>query len=99
MTGNVVTFEQLGASIWEAVRRHDSVAIEILRYYSRRNTDKAECVMRDAVSAKFDVDNADDFVRGAYHCLCGLELLEPYIDKEGVECARITPSGRDVLGL
>lgn len=96
MNGSV-TFEELGASIWEAVRRHDSVATEILRYYSRRNVDKAECVMRDAVSAKFDVDNADDFVRGAYHCLCGVGYLEPYIDKEGVECARLTDKGKGAL--
>jgi len=94
---NGMPFSNFGSCIWQDVRKNDGVAMAILRYYSGRN-DKAESVMRGAVSKKFRIDNPDDFVSGAYHCLCGIGLLDPYIDKEGVECAKLTAAGRAMLG-
>lgn len=86
-----VTFEELGCSIWNTVRKLDNVGLDILRYYSVKENDKAYGVMVDAIRYH------DNFAEGAYHCLCGLGYLEPYIDKEGVECARLTKKGREVL--
>lgn len=84
-------FEAFGSTVWDRVRLDDKVGMDILRYFARRNVDHAECVMVMAMPYP------EDFTYGAYHCLCGLGLLEPYIDKEGTECARLTEAGRDVI--
>lgn len=84
-----ITFEELGNSIWNTVRELDNVGLDILRYYSVKENDKAYGVMVDTIRYH------DDFAEGAYHCLCGLGYLEPYIAIDGVECARLTKKGKE----
>lgn len=84
-----MNFEELGDVIWKAVRRKDAVAKEILGYYAAQPQDKAVCVMSLDLEKRF----GEDIIEGAYHALCGLGFLEPFIDNEGCECARLTKDG------
>lgn len=86
-----ITFEELGSSIWNTVRELDGIGLDILRYYSVEENDKAYGVM--VATSRYH----GRFIGGAYHCLCGLGYLEPYIDKEGVECARLTKKGKEAI--
>ncbi len=86
-----LTFHDIGVCIWEKVRSHDRIAYDVLNYFATKGKDRAVCVM------ELELDHHDDELEGAYHCLCGLDLLEPYIDNEGCECARLTELGREAL--
>lgn len=94
MTG--VSFGDFGAAVWNVSRQDDSVGPDMMAYFADKGKDKAVQVMCAALYHRY---RNDDLLWGAYHALCGLGLLCPYIDKEGVECARLTPAGREVYAL
>lgn len=91
MTGGA-TFRDIGEAIWSDVRKRDRIGIDMLAYFEDRTKDRAFIVMWDSFGMT-------DEASGTYHCLCGLGLLEPYIDNDGVECARLTPLGRQILSV
>ena len=94
MTG--VNFGDFGAAVWNVARKDDAVGPDMMAYFADKGKDKAVQVMCATLYPTFA---NDDLLYGAYHALCGLGLLCPYIDKEGVECARLTPAGREVYAL
>lgn len=98
MTG--VSFGDFGATVWNLARKDDAIGPDMMAYFADKGKDKAVQVMCATLgSAHYSAYRNDDMLYGAYHALCGLGLLCPYIDKEGVECARLTPAGREVYAL
>lgn len=85
-----LTYGDLGKVIWEKTREDDRLAFEVLRYFHTKGNDKAYVCMLDHF-------HFNELADGAYHCLCGLDFLEPYIDNEGCECARLTELGLGAL--
>lgn len=94
MTG--VNFGDFGAAVWNVARKDDAVGPDMMAYFADKGKDKAVQVMCCTLYSAY---RNDDLLYGAYHALCGLGLLCPYIDKEGVECARLTPAGREIYAL
>ena len=84
-----MSFEEFGSALWEQERERDAFVLRILEYYHSKDSDKAFFVADDSLGS-------DPLFDGVYHALIGLNVLEPYIDKQGCECARFTPFGREV---
>lgn len=84
-----MTFQELGSKIWAANRERDAFVIQMLEYFSGP-ADKAYVCADDALGF-------NEAFSATYHALCGLGMLAPYIDRDGMECAKITDLGTDAL--